>query len=117
MPRPRKRRRICRMPTQISFGPAGANYSSGHQINMTVDEYEAIRLIDLEGMTQEECAHRMGVARTTAQAIYNSARIKLAHCLVNGKRMSIGGGNIVMCNGDKLTFGCSYCHKTHENGR
>ena len=45
---------------------------------MTVDEYESIRLIDLEGLTQEEAALQMEVGRSTVQSIYNSARRKLA---------------------------------------
>ena len=59
---------------------------------MTVDEYEAVRLLDLQGLTQEACAGRMNIARTTVTAIYNSARKKMADALVNGKRLMIAGG-------------------------
>ena len=61
---------------------------------MTLDEYETIRLLDLEGLQQEQAAAQMGVARTTVQAIYNNARRKLADCLVNGKRL---GGDVTLC--------------------
>ena len=66
-------------------------------INMTVEEYETIRLIDLEGKTQQECSERMEVARTTVQGIYDVARKKLADALVNGKRLNIGGGDYELC--------------------
>jgi len=60
---------------------------------MSLDEFETIRLLDFEGLTQEQCAERMGVARTTVTAIYESARRKTAEALVNGKRLLIRGGN------------------------
>ena len=78
---------------------------------MTVDEYETIRLIDLEGLSQEECANLMGVARTTAQAIYNSARVKIAECLVNGLTLHITGGDYVVCGEETCGCGCGHCHK------
>ena len=64
------------MPQNASFGPAGKQ--AEREIVMGVDEFETIRLIDLEGLTQEACAAQMGVGRTTVQAIYGSARQKLA---------------------------------------
>ena len=71
MARPVKRRRVCGLPPVGAFRPEGG--PGGPVIEVTVDEYEAVRLIDLLGLTQEECAAQMNVARTTVQAIYDSA--------------------------------------------
>ena len=101
MPRPCKRRRVCAMPGCGRFGPMEDMGDLRPAVTMTVDEYESIRLIDLEGLTQEACAERMNVARTTAQAIYNSARRKLAECLVSGRELHIGGGDYVLCDSDE----------------
>lgn len=111
MPRPCKRRRICAMPNSLKFGPVEHIKTERQIITMTVDEYESIRLIDLDGLTQEECASRMNVARTTAQAIYNSARVKLAECLVNEKELNIEGGDFILCDGSAEGLGCAHCHK------
>ena len=67
MPRPRKWRRVCRLPQNTLFGPL-AGIDDG-TIVMTVEEYETIRLIDLEGLNQEACAERMHVARTCRRLI------------------------------------------------
>ncbi len=99
MPRPCKKRRICELPKCKSFGPDDCISDESRMIFMTFDEYEAVRLIDLENMTQEECAGQMNVARTTAQAIYKSARTKLAESLINRKILKIEGGNFVLCSG------------------
>lgn len=73
MPRPRKCRQVCRLPRHDAFAPVGCARSA-EAVVITVDEYETIRLIDYEGLSQEECAASMGVARTTVQQIYNTAR-------------------------------------------
>lgn len=104
--RPCKRRRICAMPGCRRFGPKAETGVDRQTIQMTVDEFESIRLIDLEGMTQEQCAVQMNVARTTAQAIYNSARMKLAECIVNEKELHIEGGEYVLCDGSADPCGC-----------
>lgn len=97
MPRPCKRRRICAMPGCGRFGPRGG--CGRGRVVMTLDEFESIRLIDLEGMTQEQCAAQMQVARTTAQAVYGAARRKLAECLVRGSELLIAGGDYELCGG------------------
>ena len=90
MPRPVRCRRIERLPVYRSFSPD--DISAEESVRMTVDEYEALRLLDDEGLTQETCAVRMNIARTTVTAIYDSARKKVADALVHGKRLLITGG-------------------------
>ncbi len=99
------------MPDSRNFGPMDGSSDERKVIVMTVDEFEAVRLIDLEGFNQEECAKQMSVARTTAQAIYNSARVKLAECLVKGMELSISGGDYILCDGKSFNCGCGRCHK------
>lgn len=106
MPRPCKRRRICVLPSCARFGPMEEGESSEPAVWMTVDEFESIHQIDLEGLTQEQCAQRMNIARTTAQAIYNCARTKLAQCLVYGRELRIEGGDYVLCDGNAQDCHC-----------
>lgn len=107
MPRPCKRRRVCAEPSCGHFGPKDAPKAPGQTVTMTLDEFETIRLIDREGRNQEQCAVLMNVARTTVQAIYSSARGKLAECLVDGKELRIEGGDYVLCDGStRGTCGC-----------
>ena len=90
MPRPVRCRRIERLPVYRSFSPD--DITAAERVRMTVDEFEALRLLDDEGLTQEACAVRMNIARTTVTAIYDSARKKVADALVHGKRLLITGG-------------------------
>ncbi len=78
---------------------------------MTVDQYETLRLIDLEGMTQEGCAESMHIARTTVQSIYAEARKKLADALVNGKMLRIEGGEYRLCSGEGASCGHGGCRR------
>ena len=97
MSRPIKWRKICCMPLNKTFAPSGSKPQG--KITMTIDEYETIRLMDLENCTQETCAMAMNVARTTVQKIYEEARYKLADALINGKELSIEGGEFRLCDG------------------
>lgn len=115
MARPKKWRKVCSLPESNRFGPLGVAAKAGNHINMTVDEYETIRLIDLERFNQEECAKQMNIARSTVQGIYIEARKKLAESLVNGKVLIIEGGEYRLC--ESLENGCGRgCHR-HRRGR
>lgn len=94
MPRTTKCRNICGFPDYYSFVPEHADSEPIETITLTLDEFETIRLLDYEDLNQEECAARMGVARTTVTAMYESARKKLVGAVVEGKRLCISGGNI-----------------------
>lgn len=116
MPRPRKWRKVCSLPERNRFGPLGIADDPESVVNMTVDEYETVRLIDLEGFTQEQCAAQMNIARTTVQGIYDSARKKLADSLVNGKVLWIEGGEYKLCDGMGPGCGGGGCRR-HRCGR
>ncbi len=113
LPRPRKFRRICCMPEKRNFGPLQEGEIPLASISMTLEEYETIRLIDLEGLTQAQCAESMGTARTTVQAMYCEARHKLAQSLVEGRALTICGGSFVLCQRGEQ--GCCRCRR-HSGG-
>ncbi len=108
MARPRKCRKVCVLPESDCFGPLDSTTNKDQQVIMSVDEYETIRLIDLEGKTQEECADKMKIARTTVQGIYINARKKIADSIVNSKSLKIEGGDYNLCNG-RLKCSDNYC--------
>jgi predicted DNA-binding protein (UPF0251 family) len=116
MARPRKWRKVCCLPESDRFGPLNAPINQEHFVTMTIDEYETIRLIDLEEFTQELCASQMNIARTTVQGMYNDARKKLAESLVNGKVLRIEGGDYKLCDGLEKSNGCGGCRR-HRRGR
>lgn len=114
MPRPIKHRCVCALPRCSVFYSDIANDKEG--VSLSVEEFEAIRLIDYLGLTQEECAIQMEVARTTVQRIYNQARKKISVFLVEGCGLSIAGGNYRIA-GDKCgkRKGCAKCPKNKNN--
>jgi uncharacterized protein len=115
MPRPRKWRRVCLLPQVNTFGPINDSKDVEY-IYMTVEEYETIRLMDLEGLNQEESANRMGVARSTIQRIYDGARKKLADSLVNGKVLKIEGGSYKLCSELEDRKQCDRCIRHRHRG-
>lgn len=109
MPRPKKCRRVCGLPKIGCFAPL--NGGTAEPIVMTVDEYEAIRLIDDEDLSQEACSVRMGIARATVQQIYDRARKKIARALVDGRPLRIEGGDYRICDGSAHCGRAGCCRK------
>ncbi|MDO4941793.1 MAG: NifB/NifX family molybdenum-iron cluster-binding protein [Lachnospiraceae bacterium] len=110
MARPIKCRKVCHFPKTLEFLPA---YHTEEKVPviLTVDEYEVIRLIDKEGLSQGQCSVFMQIARTTVQRIYESARRKLADVLVDGRPLRIEGGDFRLCDGRSSDCGCDGCFK------
>ena len=96
MPRPIKCRRVAHIPGTIYFKPAGIPLRELDEVVVSVDEIEAIRLKDIEGLEQEQGAEKMNISRPTFQRMLISARAKIADALINGKAIRIEGGNIEM---------------------
>lgn len=96
MPRPLKYRRVAFLPNVTYFKPAGVPLRILEEVVLSVEEAEAIRLKDLEGLEQEEGAEKMKVSRPTFQRVLASARQKIANALLNGKAIRIEGGSFEM---------------------
>jgi len=89
-------RKVSSIPQITYFKPAGIRMAELEEVKLLIEEAEAIRLKDLEGMEQEECARRMNISRSTFSRLLDSARKKIADALLNGKAIRIEGGNFEM---------------------
>lgn len=107
MPRPQRCRRICSEPEFDSFQPC--ENSERGCVELTLDEYEVLRLVDYEKKTHAQCSEQMDISRSTVTEIYENARFKLADCIVNGKKLLIGGGNYRLCDGNNKGCYKNYC--------
>lgn len=96
MPRPIKYRRVAFMPEVTYFKPAGIPLRVLEESRLSIEEVEAIRLKDLDGLEQEECAVKMNISRQTFQRVIGLARRNIADALLNGKAIRIEGGNFEM---------------------
>ncbi len=112
MARPKCCRRVAGEPPCQIFKPAGVPASALDQVVLSMDEFEAIRLADLEGLYHDKAAAQMKVSRPTFGRIIEAARHKVAETLVQGKALKIEGGDFEMNSMRK--FKCSDCQHTWE---
>jgi predicted DNA-binding protein (UPF0251 family) len=108
--RPPCPRRVAAPPRFGFFKPAGVPVSQLEELILSVDELEALRLADLEGLYQDRAATRMGVSRATFARIVEGARHKVAETLVRGRALRIAGGPVAFVG--ERRFRCLDCH--HE---
>jgi predicted DNA-binding protein (UPF0251 family) len=92
MPRPRICRRVGFQPNVTYFKPRGISLRELEESILTVDEFESIRLKDLEGLEEEIAAKKMNISQPTFNRLVSSARKKIADAIVNGKAIKIEGG-------------------------
>lgn len=98
MARPKRKRRVQFMPEVTLFKPSGVPAEWLKQIDLSVDELEAIRLVDFKNLDQHQAAEQMKVSQSTLQRILSSAREKVAKALVLGRAISVKGGEVDMVN-------------------
>lgn len=108
MPRPKRKRIISRLPNIEGFKPIGIPARHLKFLNLSIDEYESVKLTDYQGLNQEEAAEIMGVSRPTFTRIYESARKTIAKVLVEGKAMVISGGDVDF---QEKVLSCKRCNR------
>lgn len=115
MPRPQKVKTVC-CASEFYYGHPKKHKET---IQITVEQFETIRLIDYENLNQDEASKLMNVARTTVQALYDQARTLIATALIESKGIQVGGGHYELCDesSHKNKKGCmkNYSHE-HIDG-
>ena len=109
MPRPFCHRRIAGQPAVSIFKPVGIPMTALDDVVMTLDEFEAIRLADLEHHYHERAAEQMNVSRPTFSRIIESAHAKVADAIVHGKALRIEGGPV------QVDAGPRRCCRLHDD--
>ncbi len=108
MARPQKNRLVASDPSISYFKPRGVPLRQMEEVRLTVDQMEALRLADLENLSQEEAGRQMGVSRATFGRIVQQARQVVAEALVHGKAILLEGGNYQIKEALRR-FGCPAC--------
>lgn len=106
MPRKKRSRLILNPPSIKGLSAFGIQKRSSEKVSLYLEEYEAIKLLDYEGMTQEEAAVHMEISRPTLTRVYETARQKVAKSLTEGKDLIIRGGHFHF---DDSWFRCPSC--------
>ncbi|MGC8654457.1 MAG: DUF134 domain-containing protein [Candidatus Kryptoniota bacterium] len=110
MARPTSARKICHPPLYSYFMPVAHPTISREEIVLTLDELEAVRLADHEGLYQDDAAELMGISRQTFGRIIQSARKKIAGAIVTGRSIRVAGGEV-----DIRGKGFYHCYDCHFN--
>lgn len=109
MPNRRRNRRVAMLPPMEGFKPFGIPMRELESVILLFEEFEAIRLVDYENLTQEEASERMSISRPTFTRLYDKARKSVAKAFVEGKAIMIQGGNFIT---EDYWYKCQDCHET-----
>ena len=115
MPRPKNNRIVHHPPLFNEFKPIGLKSQSLEQVFLSLDEYEALRLADNAGLSHEEAAEEMEISRSTFSRLIEKARKKMADFIIQGKLLTIEGGNVHFRNNIIRCEDCGYMFKTNIN--
>ena len=108
MVRPKKYRYVGKEPIIDYFKPRGIPIKDLQEINLTKEEYESVRLKEIENYDQKKCAELMNVSQPTYSRILDSARKKIADAIINGKALKIEGGVFKLVKRNFNCFKCTY---------
>jgi uncharacterized protein len=106
MPRRKRERKMLMPPVIKGMSVYGVRGRKANEVNLLLEEYEVIRLLDHQGLNQEQAAVVMNVSRPTLTRIYEEARQKIASALVEGRDIIIKGGHVVF---DQNWYKCNKC--------
>ena len=109
MPRPCCLRHVNHTPAAVYFKPAGVPVCALAQVTLTLDEVEALRLADLQGLYQEQAAAQMKISRPTFARIIEAARRKVAEALIHGKALRLAGGAVILKGATGVTCARRRC--------
>lgn len=112
MPRPVKPRTVCGLPTVTQFKPCGVPARALESVVLGLDELEAIRLADLNGLYQDEASARMGISRPTFARLLARSRGKVAEALLQGKALVFAGGSLALRAG--VILACGDCGRREQ---
>jgi predicted DNA-binding protein (UPF0251 family) len=117
MPRPRKMRRVFGKPNCSVFKPAGVPLQGTEPVTLALDELEAVRLADVEGLYQEDAAKQMNTSRPTFTRILAEGRRKIATAISQARPLVIEGGNVNVCRRPNMPFSysCKDCNAEFNN--
>jgi len=113
MARPKITRLVNSTPQVDYFKPRGLPLRGLDEVSLAVEELEAMRLVDVEGLSQTDAAEQMGVSRSTYARVLKAGRRKVTDALVNGKAMQIEGGVFELVH---RRFNCGSCGKQWREG-
>jgi len=112
MPRSKKKRKINSPPKMLGFKPFGIRFCETDHVVMKYEEYEVLKLVVYEDLSQDVAAEKIEVSRPTLTRVYNSALKKIAQAFVEGKSIVIKGGDFEF---DKDWYKCKTCFKLIDN--